>query len=366
MQGGDCPLRLVAPRGSVSATFQRGVAVLGAGDLVGEEVLRLLAAGGEPFPHVHALDVGAAVGEPVDYGDARLVVEDAMAFEYAHAGVVLSSVDRATAARCLPIARSAGCLIVDASGLFRADPHALTVVIGVNPEALERLTSLPGEVVMTPGHAVVQALRVLVPLQQRFGLRRVNLLVCHPAARSGKAGVERLARESAHALNGHGLEHTHPHAEPRGVVRAFGVTTLAAAATNGDDEIATLARQLVELLGQTELDVRVTELVIPVFYDCTLAFDLELEESVDAVGVRDALASTGGVDVGVEGSASEVDSGLHVSSAADGTSLRLQWLEAPRAGGKLSLGTTGDAIRCGSAAEQVGILRHLLGMGRQG
>lgn len=341
-----------------------GVVVLGAGDLVGEEVLRLLAADGPSFPHVHALDVGAAVGEPLDCGDTRLVVEDAASFDYAHVDVVLSSVDPVTAARCLPAAHGAGCLIVDAGGHFAGDRQVPTVVMGVNDSALDRLAALPARGVMVPPYVVVQALRVLAPLQRRFGLRRVNLVACHPAARAGAAGVERLARESARALNGHGLgDHDDVHGGARGIVHAFAVAVIAGGGSR--EEAGAPARLIGELLGEPELDIRVTELRVPVFYDCTLALDLELEEGADEAAVRDALASTGYVDAGTEALAAGVDPRLHVPQTTGRRALRLQWLQVAESGNGLSLGTAGDAIRCGVAPEQVGILRRLRAVDRQ-
>lgn len=345
------------------------IAVAGAGDLVGEEILRLLGTLGLERGRIHALASGAAVGQPAECGETWLTIEDGMCFDYAQVQVVLSALAAADAASCLPPALAAGCVVVDASGAV-AEKVKLTaplVLVELNPDALEVAASTllhgaaapGGSLVTTPGYAASQALRVLSPLQREFGLKRVALTACHPAARGGRGGIESLARQSISALGGSGV-----HAA--GAAQAFAVVPLLA----GEDGSPApgLEAELRLLLGRDKLDVRVAELQVPVFYDCSLALELDLEYKagvprikavLDAVpGLRETRA---GEPRSAGGSGPRQRDELPQDDAQPDV-LQLLWLRSnqPGEGQGLSLGLRGDAVRCGVAANQLRILQRIL------
>lgn len=321
------------------------VAVLGAGDLAGEETLRLLAASSLPVAAVRALDVGAAVGQPVDYGETALLIEDPAVSGFAGVQLVLACCDRATAERHLPAARAAHCTVVDSSGYVEESREAPLVDGHYNLQALARVRA--GDAIATPDYATLQLLRLLAPLQANFGLVRAALTICHPAAYGGRDAVESLARHSAAALNGQGL-HVHAGTRPFSLVAAH-----AGPGVSGSRVIGRLQR----LLGDAALKLTLAEMLAPVFFDCTLVVHAETVEAVD-----------GAVLAGLYG-----QEGLHLQGAAvvrtereDDTESAvapcIQWLHcaAEGAGGVVSLCASADAVRSGVAANHARIAARLL------
>lgn len=357
------------------------VAVVGAGDLVGEETMRLLAQQAVPIGKLHALDSGGIVGRPAECGETRLVIADAGEFDYSRVQLVLSSVDASTAAQCLPLAIAAGCVVVDSSGYFEGDGQTPTVVFDHNPQALERAArhlaertglagaSPPGQSVATPGYVATQTLRVLGAVHREFAVKRVSISVCHPAARGGRGGVESLARHSIAALGGGGA-HAHGATQAFAVVPRPGQATGVGATQQTEGAEPELLRRLHALLGDRALDLRVAELLAPVFYDCTVVLDVDTDVELDSSQVRMLLENIPGVafsttpPVGrvgrhrVDGEP-DTEAGEEPESEQD-AAIRVLWLRSTAHGHGISLCFSADAVRCGVAGNQVAIAAQLM------
>ncbi|TAM11138.1 MAG: hypothetical protein EPN72_03380 [Nevskiaceae bacterium] len=323
------------------------VAVLGAGDLAGEEILRLLAASPLAIASVRALDSGAAVGQPADYGDDALVIEDPVAVDFSTVQLVLACCDQATAERYLPAALAAHCTIVDSSGYAETQAGVPLVASLHNLQVLEN--ARPGAMIATPSYAALQLLQVLAPLQAEFGLTRAALTVCHPAAQGGRGAVESLARHSAAALNGQGV-HTHPGTRPFALVPALHTGSGFA-----------ITDHLHRLLGDPGLKLAVAEMLVPVFFECTAVIHAETteeasREALETLYAQHGLQLPGTVDPAHAPQADDAESGIVLP--------HIQWLkcEADPAGegSVVSLCVSADAVRWGVAANHVQIAARLI------
>jgi aspartate-semialdehyde dehydrogenase len=169
-------------------------------------------------------------------------------------------------------ARDAGCVILDVGGDLQGYTDLPPVAVDVNPEVLEQVTR--GTIVRLPDPATLQSAALLKPLLESVGLERASLFSCQAVSEQGRAGVEEVARQTAHMLNG-----TPARAVLFPSQMAF---NLVPRGTNKDKAAATEIRSL---LSDEKLSLAVTSYWVPVFYghSQTIHFstsreDVELEK----------------------------------------------------------------------------------------
>ncbi len=268
------------------------IAVVGATGAVGRAILQAIEDLELAVGSVRLLASERSAGAEVElFGDPRRVEalrEGAfqgrdLAFFAAGAGVSRAWVDKA---------RAAGCLVVDLSPAFRADPGVPLVLPEVNPEALSGVAAR-GLVAM-PGPAAVQLALVLAPLHRAAGVDRAVVTTLESVSGAGQKGVEELEAEmrAMLAFQEPPPATALPHRIAFNVVPQVGPAG-EGGATEGEES---LARDVRRLLGSS-VRIAATAVRVPIFYGHTQAVSVRTRRKLSAAEARELLRSAPGVKV---------------------------------------------------------------------
>ncbi|HCU59055.1 MAG TPA: aspartate-semialdehyde dehydrogenase [Alphaproteobacteria bacterium] len=149
------------------------IAVVGAKENLGREILGLLSENDVNVDNVIALEPKSPLGTLVSYGeDEDLDVLNLDDFDFAKADVVLFACTEEVAKRYLPKAMSKGVKIVDCSGATSADADVPMIVAGLNNEAIKEAKK---NVVSVPMAVVTQVLKPLSKVNEKYGAIRIVL-----------------------------------------------------------------------------------------------------------------------------------------------------------------------------------------------
>jgi aspartate-semialdehyde dehydrogenase len=176
------------------------IAVLGATGAVGEALLETLAERQFPVGELHALARSESAGESLRYEGKTVRVQDAAEFDWTQAQLAFFVAGAEASAQYIDDATNAGCLVIDASGLFALEPDVPLVVPEVNPFVLADYRNR--NIIAVPDSLTSQLLAALKPLIDEGGLSRIAVTSLLSASAHGKKAVDALAGQSAKLLNG--------------------------------------------------------------------------------------------------------------------------------------------------------------------
>ncbi len=267
------------------------VSVIGATGLVGQQVLAAWQRRELPADALRLYASPASQGEELELNGEDLPVEAVSDEALRGVTAAIFALPPALAQPWIDKARKQGVWAIDVSGALRSDPSAKLVVPGFNDGAL---FEGDGRQVFVPSPAAQALTLSLEPWRKAFGLVMADATVLSGAASAGKAGVERLTRQTAELLNAKEPQvDTFPHR------LAFNVIP-------GDAQFEaglSLAERaiLVELArlwaGPTLPAATVTCLAVPTFHGQLLSVSAHLGQEVDAEALREAWRSSSALKV---------------------------------------------------------------------
>lgn len=269
------------------------IAIAGATGLAGEAVLEVLAERELPVAELHLLASERALGREISFRGESFGLQDLAAFDFSASDLVVFTVPDAIASRYVPVARAAGCAVIDTSGAFRADADVPQLVPGLAGGQGEDAAAAPRLVVSPTGAAVVLA-HVLAPLQALVGLERVDIVGLEAMSGAGRDAVEELASQCAQLLNGRPLA--------SGQQLAFNVLPATAPAARGKPSAAEreLAQALAAIVGIPATNVSVMLTRVPVFFGDGYALRIHARAPLSAAAARAALTAAGTLDLSDE------------------------------------------------------------------
>ncbi|GAC1309958.1 MAG: aspartate-semialdehyde dehydrogenase [Vulcanimicrobiaceae bacterium] len=325
------------------------VAVVGVTGVVGETILRVL-----DERAIAIDDFGAFASrdrsEPLRYRDRdwpiRAATPHALAAG-AYDAVFFASSDDASAELAEGCAAS-GAVVIDNSATFRLAANVPLVVPEVNPDAARA-----SDRIFPVANCTAIVLCVgLAPIARVAGLRSVRVATYQAVSGAGKAGLEALAREEAHADEASAS----PFAAPifRNVIPLVGSTVDASGDSGEEKKVAAETRKM---LGLPDLHVAATTVRVPVRFAHSEAAFIETERDTTVAELGDALARAPGVVFHRTGIVTPRDVEgqdlVHVARvrAEDGSKRHFQlWI-------------VGDQVRKGAATNAVQILELLIERG---
>lgn len=268
---------------------QLSVAVLGAASAVGQTMLELIEERALPIERIIALGNADDSGETVRAMGRNLDIQDVETFDWSEATLALFACGAEEASRYAPIAAEQGCLVIDSSGAFAFDESIPLVCFDANPDALADYRQ--SNIVSLTSGVASQLLAVLKPLHQSVGVARANVAGYLSVATSGKAGVDELAGQTAHLLNGRPVE---PAVFPAQI--AFNVLGQSGALLdNGYSQCEwQLMLEAQRVLG-SDVVINPTLAQVPVFFGDAMALHVELQMPIELEQVRELLRDASGV-----------------------------------------------------------------------
>lgn len=333
----------------MSRTFN--VALVGASGLVGEAALELLNDLQLPIGTLQLLGSEASAGKRVEYKGAYLKIADLASFDFSSTDVALFAVPPAVSAQHSPRAAEQGCVVVDLSGIWLADPQVPVVLPGINEAALDDVRTR--NLVAVPAGVAAQVAPLLACLLVDQLPEKIVLTAMLPASAAGRTGVEELARQTARLLNSQDAE-----AEVFPEQSAF-VTLTAGVKACGSGTLApeqstrlALQRLFPALVGRVQCQA----IRLPVFFGQSVALNWVGHGPIAA---DQALASFAQAELNIA-SLDEQQRGQSLSAELPPDNLRIHELQGSDDGCGLSLWVSADNVRYGAALKGVQIVELLI------
>lgn len=176
------------------------IVVVGATGAVGREALAILESRNHPANHIRAVASARSAGSRIPYSGGTLTVTEAGPASFAGSKVSLFCATSDTARALAPIARAAGCAVVDNSSAFRADPSVPLVVPEVNGD--EVASASQPALIANPNCSTILMLVALEPIRRKFGIERIVVSTYQAVSGAGAAAIFELQAQAADMLAG--------------------------------------------------------------------------------------------------------------------------------------------------------------------
>jgi aspartate-semialdehyde dehydrogenase len=319
------------------------VAVVGAGGLVGNEILEVLESRQFPAERVKLLGSLKTAGAQTDRGTITLLGPEA----FADVDLAIFAAGPTVAGEFVPVAVAAGVRVIDVSSRFRLSPDVPLVVPEVNAALLRE--GERHDVVASPSATAIGLAVTLAPIAAVAGINRAVVSTYQGAASGGRRLLKKLSADTIALLNAR--------AEP-GVGLGFDCIPRVGTLLPGDVTSHELhvVEELRRILGAPDLAVSVTAVRVPAFFGQGISVHLETERRLPADEALRVLRDAPGLIVH---DPSEPPPTLTGVAGSEGTHVgRVR--EDPALEHGLALWIAVDSVRKGAALNAVEIAEILL------
>lgn len=166
------------------------IAVIGALENTGREILDLLAEKNHPLFTVFAVENKTPMGTMVSYGeDDDIDVHNLDNFDFSKVDGAIFATSEELTKKYLPKAKAKGIKIVDCSGATFADTDVPMIVAGINED---KLPTAKSNVVSVPSFFVTQMLLPLQNVVKKLNIKRIVLSTYTSTSVYGKEAMDEL------------------------------------------------------------------------------------------------------------------------------------------------------------------------------
>ena len=267
---------------------QYRVAVVGATGMVGRKFLEVLEERQLPVSEYFLFASKRSAGKEITFMGKKHTVREFTddAFQGLDIDIALFSAGGETSRHFAPIVASTGAVVIDNSSCWRMDPDVPLVVPEVNPDAI------PGYkkkgIIANPNCSTIQAMVVLKPLSDAYGLKRVVYSTYQAVSGAGQQGymdlVDGLKGEAPkkfpHLIAGNCLPH----------IDVF----LDTGYTKEEQKMIDESRKILSL---PELRVTATTVRVPVYHGHSESINIEFERPFELSELRALLEKAPGLVV---------------------------------------------------------------------
>ncbi len=171
------------------------VAIVGATGAVGEELLRVLKDYDFPINNLVPLASAKSAGSKVEYDGKEVTVLELTetCFEENEVEIAFFSAGGSISEQYAKYAVEAGAVVIDNTSHFRMDPNVPLVVPEVNPEDIAQWKETG--IIANPNCSTIQMVLSLKPLDELYGIKRVDVSTYQAVSGAGKAGMEELVKQ---------------------------------------------------------------------------------------------------------------------------------------------------------------------------
>jgi len=171
------------------------VAVVGANGAVGEEILSILQEIDFPLNTLVPLASARSLGKTVEFNGENLAIQELTnnVFEEQEVDIALFSAGGSVSAEFAPDAVKAGAVVIDNTSHFRMDKEVPLVVPEVNPEDITQWNKTG--IIANPNCTTIQMVQALKPLDEVYGITRVDVSTYQATSGAGKSAMEELVQQ---------------------------------------------------------------------------------------------------------------------------------------------------------------------------
>ena len=174
------------------------VAVVGATGAVGRAMRSILAERNFPVKELVALATAKSAGTRLDFQGEEVVVQELTPDSFKGVDLALFSAGGGTSLTYAPLARDAGCVVVDNSSAWRMDPQVPLVVPEVNPDDVDWHKGI----IANPNCSTIQMVVVMKPLHDEARITRVVVSTYQAVSGTGAKAINELLKQTGELLAG--------------------------------------------------------------------------------------------------------------------------------------------------------------------
>ena len=264
--------------------------VVGATGAVGRMMLQVLDERDFPFNSLRLLSSARSAGSIVEFKGEKIKVEELTENSFAGGEVILSSAGGSVSKWFVPIARRAGCVVVDNTSAFRMDEDVPLVVPEVNPEDIK----LHKGIIANPNCSTIQGVVALYPLHKVNPIKRIIFDTYQAVSGTGSAAVEELTVQAKQVLDGQtAIPHVYPHQIAFNILPEIDVFL-----DNGyTKEEWKMVEEARKIMHADDIAISATCVRVPVFTGHSISIHIEFSHPMSPDEARRILAHGTGVKI---------------------------------------------------------------------
>lgn len=266
------------------------IAIVGANDIVGQEIIKILEQRKFPVASICLLVPEHSSEVKLFFNHRRIEVRKAKPEAFRDVDIAFFSAGADISRRLSPWAAEAGTVVIDNSAAFRMDPTVPLVVPEVNPEDIEWHKGI----IASPSCSTIQMVVALYPLHRLNPIKRIVVSTYQAVSSSGAAGMQELANQSRLALEGRRIcPHVYSHQIAFNVLPEIDVF-LDNGYTKEEQKIVEETRKI---LRAEDIAISATCVRVPVYFGHSEAVNVEFSSPITSEEARKILAQAPGVRV---------------------------------------------------------------------
>jgi aspartate-semialdehyde dehydrogenase len=266
------------------------IAVVGATDIVGQEIIKVLEQRKFPVASIRLLATEYSSGMKILFNHRRIEVREARPEAFRDVDIAFFSTDADISRRLSPLAVEAGAVVIDNSSAFRMNPTVPLVVPEVNPGDIEWHKGI----IASPSCAAIQMVVALNPLHKTNPIKRIVVSTYESVSSSGGAALREVTNQARLVLEGRRIcPHVYSHQIAFNVLPEIGVFL--------DNGYTKAEQQMIEETRKTlhaeDIAISATCVRVPIYFGHSEAVNVEFSSPITPEEARKILAQAPGVRV---------------------------------------------------------------------
>ncbi|MGL4485273.1 MAG: aspartate-semialdehyde dehydrogenase [Anaerovoracaceae bacterium] len=262
------------------------IAIVGATGVVGTQFLRILEERLFPFEKAYLMSSAKSAGKRVNFCNRDYLVEELNEQSFdKDIDIALFSAGGAVSEKYAAIAANKGVKVIDNSSAWRMNPHVPLVVPEVNPEDVRWNKGI----IANPNCSTIQAVVLLKPLMDAYGLKRVIYSTYQAVSGSGVKGISDLENGMT------GKDTNNAYKYP---IAGNCIPQIDTFLENGyTKEEVKMIEETKKILHNKDIGVTATTVRVPVFNAHSESINIEFEKEFDLKELVELLAKSKGIVV---------------------------------------------------------------------
>ncbi|MFJ6786909.1 aspartate-semialdehyde dehydrogenase [Streptomyces angustmyceticus] len=170
------------------------IALVGATGAVGTTLIQLIEERGFRYREIRLVASPRSAGRELTVEGRPYRVEALDTFDFSSVDLAFFSAGGSVSKKWVPSAVAQGALVIDNTNAFRMDPATPLVVPQVNADELGRRPS--SGIIANPNCSTIPLVRLLRPVEERWGIRQVVVSTYQAASGRGNSGIAELDEAS--------------------------------------------------------------------------------------------------------------------------------------------------------------------------
>lgn len=268
------------------------VAIIGPGELPGQELLKIMAQRRFPLSQLKLLEgpTGMAHARPISFGGRELEVREISTRVLRDSDIVFFCGNPELANQFAGPVSENGAFVIDLTGAFRGDDKTPGIIPEINAAELQHLKKR--RVVASPSPAVIQLLLPLNTFRQWTSLKRIVVHSFEPVSESGQSVMELFSGEIKQVMEGKNVV---PHAYSHQIAFNLLPETEPALDTGLTRSEWRIIREVRRLWKLPDLNISVMCVRVPVYIGMSQSVQVDFGRRVGPEEVREVLGDTPGV-----------------------------------------------------------------------